>query len=102
MSTVYVSPLGSGNGSGTSAANAMKIAQLNTAVQNAGPGGTVLLLADQGSYNISGSVVVSSGGLAGAPVTVRGADSAGNPMDITINGTRDPTWTAGEAAGNYI
>jgi serralysin len=102
MSTVYVSPTGSGDGSGSSAANAKPISALDSAIQQAGPGGTVNLLADKGAYNLSGSVTISHGGTSSAPVTIQGVNSSGAPMDITVNGTRDATWTPGEAGGNTI
>src|SRR3954447_21291477 len=41
--TVYVSPLGSGDLTGSSAENALPFAQLNAAIQSAGAGGTVML-----------------------------------------------------------
>ena len=72
MATVYVSPLGSGNGSGSGAGNAIAFANLNAAILAAGPGGTVLLLADQGAYNTSAPVTISAGGGDGAPVTIKG------------------------------
>jgi Ca2+-binding RTX toxin-like protein len=103
MATIFVSPLGGGTGTGASASDAMPFSKLNAAVQAAGPGGTVMLLADKGAYETTGSTVISSGGLPGLPVTVKGVDSFGNAMDVTINGTRDTTWTAGETAtGNYV
>ncbi len=102
MSTVYVSPAGSGDRSGSSAANAKPISALDSAIQRAGAGGTVNLLADKGAYNLSGSVTVSHGGTSSAPVTIQGVSSSGAPMDITVNGTRDATWTPGEAGGNTI
>jgi Ca2+-binding RTX toxin-like protein len=88
MATIYVSPLGSGNASGSSAANAMAFTNLDAAIAAAGAGGTVRLLADKGSYNVSGSVNIDSGGTDVAPVTIMGVDSAGNPMDVQIYGTR--------------
>jgi Ca2+-binding RTX toxin-like protein len=96
MATIYVSPLGSGNGSGSSAANAKPFSELNGAVKAAGPGGTVLLLADQGNYIAGGVISLTAGGLPGAPVTLMGVDSSGHPMDIQIYGTRPP-YTPGTA-----
>lgn len=103
MTMVYVSPLGSGDQSGSSAANAAAFGQLNAAIQSAGPGGAVLLLADQGVYNTTGPVLISSGGADGAPVTIKGVDSSGNAMDVQISGTRAPTYTPWMAAtGNEV
>ena len=103
MATIYVSPLGSGNGSGSSAANAKAFSGLNSAITGAGAGGTVILLADQGIYHTTGSLTLSNGGVAGAPVTLKGADSLGHAMDIQIHGTRAPTYSAGMTAiGNDV
>jgi Ca2+-binding RTX toxin-like protein len=102
MATIYVSPLGGGNASGSSVSNALPVTSLDHAIQLAGAGGTVVMLADKGAYNLTGSVTLTHGGTDGAPVTIMGADSAGHAMDIIINGTRDATWTAGEANGNEI
>jgi Ca2+-binding RTX toxin-like protein len=92
MSTIYVSPLGSGDASGSSAENAMAFTQLNAAIASAGPAGTVMLLADQGAYNTTTAVQISGGGTDGAPVTIMGVDSFGNPMDAQIYGTRAPVY----------
>ena len=102
MSIVYVNPTGSGDQSGSSAVNAKPVSALDSAIQQAGAGGTVNLLADKGAYNLSGSVIVSHGGTSAAPVTIQGVSSTGAAMDIIINGTRDATWTPGEADGNTI
>jgi hypothetical protein len=80
VATYYISPTGSGRADGSSWANAARISQLNTLVDKAGPGGTVLLRADQGAYNITAPMIVRSGGDAGAPVTIMGANGAGQPM----------------------
>ena len=68
----------------------MAFSNLNNAIKAAGPGGTVMLLADKGAYNFSGSLNITNGGTDSAPITVKGVDSAGNPMDIQINGSRPP------------
>jgi serralysin len=102
MSTIYVSPTGSGTGTGLTAGNALSATQLNKAISLAGPGGTVMMLADQGAYNINGSIAITHGGLVGAPVTVMGVDSAGHAQNIVINGTRPADYAAGNPPGNEI
>jgi serralysin len=102
MAIVYVSPVGLGNGSGSSAANAMAFSNLNQAVKAAGPGGSVLLLADHGNYNTSGTVSLTNGGTDAAPVTLMGVDSSGNPMDIQIFGTRAAYSSGMSAVGNDV
>ena len=101
MPTLYISPTGSGSGDGSSAANAATIEDLPQLIAAAGPGGQVLLLADQGGYSApTGPLAIVAGGTASAPVTIRGVDSAGNAMAATIAGTRpepfDPANPSGE------
>jgi hypothetical protein len=96
MATIYVSPLGGGNGSGSSAANAKPFSALDGAIKAAGAGGTVMLLADQGNYIAGGLISLKAGGAAGAPVTLKGVDSSGNAMDIQIHGNR-PAYSAATA-----
>ena len=101
MPTLYISPTGSGSGDGSSAANAATLEDLPQLIAAAGPGGEVLLLADQGAYTApAGALAIVAGGTASAPVTVRGVDSAGNAMAATITGTRsepfDPAMPPGE------
>src|SRR3546814_11162219 len=47
MPSLYISPAGSGEKSGSDINNAASIGSLNTMIGRAGPGGEVLLLADQ-------------------------------------------------------
>lgn len=101
MPTLYISPTGSGSGDGSSAANAATLEDLPRLIAAAGPGGQVLLLADQGAYTApTGALAIVAGGTASAPVTIRGVDSAGNAMAATITGTRrepfDPASPPGE------
>lgn len=101
MPTLYISPTGSGSGDGSSAANAATLKDLPRLIAAAGPGGQVLLLADQGAYTApTGPLAIVSGGTASAPVTIRGVDGAGNAMAATITGTRrepfDPASPSGE------
>ena len=88
MPNIYVAPSSSGNGSGSSAANAMAFTSLNTAIKAAGAGGTVMMLSDQGTYRTTGTITLSAGGTDGAPVTIKGVNSAGAASDILITGTR--------------
>src|SRR3546814_7637974 len=57
-------------------------------IGRAGPGGEVLLLADQGDYNVTGILGITRGGAEGQPVVVRGIDSAGNTMGAHFTGSR--------------
>src|SRR3546814_12494321 len=68
----------------------------------AGPGGEVLLLADQGDYNVTGILGITRVGAEGQPVVVRGIDSAGNTMGAHFTGSRPDDWQAGDASGNEL
>lgn len=80
-------PAGSRNGEGW--ANAASLWQLSAMIAAVGPGGTVFLRADAGSYSLRANRVnVSRGGQAGLPVTIIGVDKGLNPKKATIAGTR--------------
>lgn len=102
MTTRYISPTGSGDKSGSDVANAASIGSLNAQIIKAGAGGEVLLIADAGVYKTTNIIPVSAGGVAGAPVTIRGVDYLGNPMAAEFTGTRPVDWHAGDAAGNEM
>lgn len=99
MATLYISPTGSGLKDGSSPANAGSLANLNSFIGAAGPGGEVRLLADQGAYQVASYANISKGGAEGAPVTIRGVDSIGNPMAAEIVGTRPHDWQPGQSEG---
>lgn len=102
MPSLYISPAGSGDKSGRDINNAASIGSLNTLIGRAGPGGEVLLLADQGGYNVTGILGITRGGAEGQPVVVRGIDSAGNAMAAHFTGSRPADWQAGDASGNEL
>jgi Ca2+-binding RTX toxin-like protein len=102
MATLYVSPTGSGLRDGSSIENAGTLSSLNQFIQAAGPGGEVLLLADQGAYQQNTQLSITKGGTDGAPVTIRGIDSSGHPMAAEIVGSRSPSWAYGMAEGNEL
>ncbi len=99
MAIFYISPSGSGTHSGSSAANAGTIKDLPKFIAAAGAGGEVRLLADKGTYKVTQQIAITSGGAAGAPVTIRGVDSGGNPMAASIVGTRPSPWKPGLSDG---
>ena len=100
MSILYISPTGSGTRDGTTLDNAGTIASLSTFIAAAGPGGEVLLRADQGAYHLSGQVSIKAGGTVDAPITIRGVDANGDAMRAEFTGTRSADWTAGGTAGS--
>jgi Ca2+-binding RTX toxin-like protein len=102
MSSFYVSPTGSGDKSGKDINNAASVGSLNTLIGKAGPGGEVLLIADQGDYKVTGIIGINKGGAEGAPVTIRGIDHNGNSMAARFTGSRPTEWKAGDAAGNEL
>lgn len=102
MPSLYISPAGSGDKSGSDINNAASISSLNNMIGRAGPGGEVLLLADQGDYNVTGILGITRGGAEGEPVAVRGIDSGGNAMAARFTGSRPADWQAGDASGNEL
>jgi Ca2+-binding RTX toxin-like protein len=102
MPSLYISPTGSGDKSGSDIDNAASIGSLNTLIGKVGPGGEVLLLADQGDYNVTNILGITRGGAEGQPVVVRGIDSDGNAMAAHFTGSRPIDWQAGDASGNEL
>lgn len=99
MTIKYISPTGSGSRTGASWIDAAPLSSLSTMIGQAGPGGTVFLRADLGPYALTREIAVNRGGAEGAPVTIMGVDAAGRPSAAQLVGTRDTTWTPGEASG---
>jgi hypothetical protein len=88
---IMPTPVGSANGDGW--ANAASILQLNDMIAAAGPGGTVYIRADTGSYSITNiRVGISNGGQIGSPVTIMGVDGRLAPMRAVFVGNRT-AWT---------
>ncbi|WP_201833341.1 calcium-binding protein [Microvirga zambiensis] len=102
MTTLYVSPTGSGTRDGSSWANAGTISSLSSFITKAGANGEVLLRADQGAYKVTGQTTIRAGGEAGAPVTIRGVDATGKSMDAQFVGTRAADWTTGKPEGTEV
>lgn len=103
MATLYIAPTASGTGDGTSAENAAKLTDLPRLIAAAGPGGEVRMIADRGSYAAPPSAIaIVNGGTAAAPVTIRGVDSAGNPMAATIEGSRIAPFDAANPSGEEV
>jgi len=102
MTTLYISPTGSGLRDGSSIQNAGTIGNLNSYITAAGAGGEVLLIADKGSYQQNTQLSITAGGAAGAPVTIRGIDSSGNPMAAEFLGSRAADWTPGLSEGGEL
>lgn len=100
--TLHIAPSPAGTGSGSDWANAGSLEKLSAFVAMAGPGGKVLLKADDGPYRISRQITVRAGGTDGVPVTIAGADSAGRPAKAEIVGTRADPWSLEGDAGSEV
>lgn len=102
MTILYISPTGAGRKDGSSIENAGIFGNLNQFISAAGPSGEVLMLADQGAYQRNTQISITCGGAEGAPVTIRGIDSSGHPMDAEIRGARAEGWTPGKSTGSEL
>lgn len=92
----HVAPVAVGNKSGIGWANAASIWDLNNMIAAAGPGGTVYIRADAGSYFVGpGRVAIKTGGMAGSSVTIMGVDQSLAPMKASLFGNRT-AWTLPE------
>lgn len=83
----FIAPQPLGTGSGRGRENAAALDKLSRMIDEAGPGGRVLLRADAGPY-VQQSLNIHTGGTAGAPVRIMGVDAAGAPKAAEIVGTR--------------
>jgi len=102
LTTLYISPTGSGTKDGSSWANAGTISSLSSFIAKAGSNGEVLLRADQGAYKVTGQTTIRTGGEAGAPVTIRGVDATGKSMNAQFVGTRATDWSTGKPEGSEV
>jgi hypothetical protein len=102
MSMLYISPLGAGTRDGSSWENAGTIDSIAKFLTAAGPGGEVLLRADQGAYKVSSPILLREGGASGAPITIRVVDGTGADMKAEFVGTRAAPYSAGAAPGAEV
>jgi hypothetical protein len=87
VSTIYIAPDGSGDGSSWSAA--ASLGDIERLVREVEPGGEILLAADRGPYQAGEGFDIDAGGAAGLPVRIRGVNSAtGAPMPAILRGAR--------------
>ena len=84
----YVAPQASGTGDGTSWSDAAQLQDLPRLMGQVRNGGQIWLRADTGPFQVTGKIDLASGGLAGAPVVVRGVDGDGQPAAAVIEGNR--------------
>jgi hypothetical protein len=100
--TLHIAPSPAGMGNGSDWANAGSLDKLSAFVATAGPGGKVLLRADDGPYRISRQITILAGGADGMPVTIAGVDTAGKSAKAEIVGTRADPWSLGANAGSEV
>jgi hypothetical protein len=100
--TFYITPDGAGSRDGSSWDSAATLAGLSTLIRHAGPGGTILIRADQGDYATANPIVLRDGGSRDRPVKVTGADASGRPMRARIVGTRSDPYTPGGKPGSPV
>jgi hypothetical protein len=99
---LYIAPSPAGTGDGSDWRNAGPLERLSAFIAMAGPGGKVLLRADEGPYRISREIPIRAGGNDEAPVTVTGADSTGRPAKAEIVGSRSDPWTPDGKSGSDV
>jgi hypothetical protein len=100
----WIRPGGAGNRSGTDWHNAARLVDIDEMIQLVGPGGTVRLASDSGTYRALGPITISHGGAASNPVKIVGVDRAGKTANARIVGTRTspyPTTSRQFAAMNH-
>jgi hypothetical protein len=105
QTSFYVSPTGSGNGSGKDWANAAKIDKIADLVKLLPNGGQILLAADAGSYKVTTGINIWSRGDSDklGEITIKGVSRAtGEEMNAVIEGTRNPVYNAQNASGNEL
>jgi len=86
----FISPKGAGEG--TSWDDAAPISELNSLIEAVGPGGTVYIRADAGTYGVTDAIQISSGGTHAAPVRVLGVNAGLRQYQAKIVGNRK-SWT---------
>lgn len=113
----YIGPSALGTGDGSSAANQSAPSGLSTMLQQAGPGGTVYVFADQGTYpnnSFNGTTLKHGGGPGSGVTTLAGVNAALVATNVPIISNRttftppgdphNPTsvvgWTTGGAMFN--
>ncbi len=102
MATLYISPTGAGLMDGSSPANAGVLGSLAGFIAAAGPGGEVLLIADEGPYQQNTEITITAGGTPDSDVSIRGIDGDGNPMAAEIVGSHPVDWAPGQVEGNEL
>ena len=104
LMTYYISPLGSGDKSGSSWRNAGVLMDIPSFVAVAPAGAQILVRGDQGNYVHSGTIALSTNhAVAGLPITIRGVDGNGSAsVRPLIIGSRTSPWQAGTTTGSEV
>jgi hypothetical protein len=93
VAVLHVSPEASGEGDGSSWADAAALDDLPVLVESLHDGGEVWLRADDGPYDVEDTLVLSAGGTDGSPIVVRGVDEDGDPERAVLRGGRDAPYS---------
>ncbi|MBP2159785.1 MULTISPECIES: calcium-binding protein [Asticcacaulis] len=102
MADYYISPTGSGSKNGVGIENASTLSQLDKILANAQPGDRILLIADQGDYNITKSISLTHGGTENGAITIKGISSAGADMAATFVSNRAETYSPQAVQGQEV
>ncbi|MGH8958152.1 MAG: hypothetical protein ACRDVK_05710, partial [Acidimicrobiia bacterium] len=95
----FVAPSAVGSGDGSSVDNAAAISRLNSLIARVGPGGVIEISADAGPYTIAQPIGLSAGGMASAPVTIRGPLNGSSPE---LRGLRESPYSAAGEPGRAL
>jgi hypothetical protein len=98
--SIFVTPLGVGDGSSWSQAAA--ITSLPKLVASAAPGAIVALAADTGAYQLSAPLAIAAVGATDHPITIEGLNRDGSPASADIVGTRVTPYVASGAPGAEV
>ena len=104
MTDFFISPTGSGNLSGSDAGNASVLGNLNTLLTNANGGDRIVLIADKGAYSVTSSINITAGasGSDGAPISIVGLSSTGEPLAASFVGTRAEVYSPTAVQGTEV
>lgn len=86
---IWVLPVATGDGSGSSPENCAAYGALNTLVGEAGPGKVIGLLGDRGVWEKPAAITLSKGGAKDAHVLIRGTNISGGNQAVQIKSGRE-------------
>ena len=99
---LHVAPQAAGSGDGSSWSDAAALTDVPRLMSRVHDGGEIWLRADTGPFPVTGRIELGSGGVAGAPVVVRGVDGDGRPATATFQGDRTTPYDADGEPGKTV